>query len=148
MLKRSSLTIYMAQKSDTFGKDSEASVALGQGKTVIVFVPKLSLGDIDSERIWGLTRGDLEAKLTAEGGDDDKEPDPTMDQDALASRLLAIRLSKLDDADLCMLARSHWADFDLYGEDHRIGPISLRRRYREWLDASQSEERTQPLLPT
>lgn len=29
MLKRASLTIYMAQKEDTFGKDSEASVALG-----------------------------------------------------------------------------------------------------------------------
>ena len=29
MLKRAAVTIYMAQKSDTFGKDSEASVALG-----------------------------------------------------------------------------------------------------------------------
>jgi transcriptional regulator with XRE-family HTH domain len=43
MLRRASLTIYMAQKSDTFGKDSEASVALGQGKPVIVYVPKLAL---------------------------------------------------------------------------------------------------------
>lgn len=41
MLRRSSMTIYMAQKSDTFGKDSEASVALGQGKPVVVYVPKL-----------------------------------------------------------------------------------------------------------
>jgi hypothetical protein len=51
MLRRASLTIYMAQKEDTFGKDSEASVALGQGKPVVVFVPKLiapELG-IDSE---------------------------------------------------------------------------------------------------
>jgi len=32
MLRRASMTIYMAQKDDTFGKDSEASVALGQGK--------------------------------------------------------------------------------------------------------------------
>jgi transcriptional regulator with XRE-family HTH domain len=46
MLRRSSLTVYMAQKSDTFGKDSEASVALGQGKPVIVYVPKLYLPEV------------------------------------------------------------------------------------------------------
>ena len=41
MLRRADITIYMAQKSDSFGKDCEASVALGQGKPVIVYVPKL-----------------------------------------------------------------------------------------------------------
>src|SRR5690606_3428085 len=41
MLKRSKLCIYMAQKEDTFGKDSEASVSLGQGKPVVVYVPRL-----------------------------------------------------------------------------------------------------------
>ena len=40
MLRRATVTIYMAQKTDTFGKDSEASVALGQGRPVIVYVPK------------------------------------------------------------------------------------------------------------
>lgn len=42
MLKRAQFTIYLAQKADSFGKDSEASVALGQGKPVIVYVPRLS----------------------------------------------------------------------------------------------------------
>jgi transcriptional regulator with XRE-family HTH domain len=61
MLRRSSLTIYMAQKSDTFGKDSEASVALGQGKPVIVYVPKLALpgGGLDTELLSTKTRNDL-----------------------------------------------------------------------------------------
>ena len=51
MLRRASITIYMAQKEDTFGKDSEASVALGQGKPVFVFVAKLPVGEVnvDSE---------------------------------------------------------------------------------------------------
>jgi transcriptional regulator with XRE-family HTH domain len=38
MLKRANVCVYMAQKEDTFGKDSEASVSLGQGKPVIVYV--------------------------------------------------------------------------------------------------------------
>ena len=51
MLKRADICIYMAQKEDTFGKDSEASVTLGQGKPVIVYVPKLfdPNSGIDSE---------------------------------------------------------------------------------------------------
>ena len=46
MLRRADFAIYMAQKSDTFGKDSEASVALGQGKPVIVYVPRLSVPEV------------------------------------------------------------------------------------------------------
>ena len=58
MLKRASVTIYMAQKTDTFGKDSEASVALGQGKPVVVYVPKLVIGDtIDSEKLFKIGAG-------------------------------------------------------------------------------------------
>lgn len=41
MIKRSRVTIYNAQEADTFGKDSEAAVALGQGKEVIVYVARL-----------------------------------------------------------------------------------------------------------
>jgi hypothetical protein len=41
MIKRSKVTIYNAQESDTFGKDSEAAVALAQGKEVIVYVSRL-----------------------------------------------------------------------------------------------------------
>lgn len=134
MLRRSSLTVYMAQKSDTFGKDSEASVALGQGKAVIVFVPKLEFTEIDSERIGSFARPDLERAISDEGTEDDKEPDPTMDQDALVARLLNLRLSKLKPDDFCELIRRHWADFDLYGEDVRIADLDQREIYRKWLD--------------
>lgn len=40
MLKRALITIYMAQESDTMGKDSELAATLAQGKPVIAFVPK------------------------------------------------------------------------------------------------------------
>ena len=134
MLRRSSLTIYMAQKGDTFGKDSEASVALGQGKAVIVFVPKLKHRELDSETIGAMAKGDLERKIAEEGGADDKEADPTMDQDALVARLLTLRLQALPNSEFPTLARTHWADFDLYGEDSRIDDLKLREDYRKWLD--------------
>lgn len=41
MIKRARVTIYNAQENDTFGKDSEAAVALAQGKDVIVYVTRL-----------------------------------------------------------------------------------------------------------
>jgi len=41
MLKRAKCTIYHAQESDTFGKDSELATTLAQGKPVICFVPNL-----------------------------------------------------------------------------------------------------------
>jgi hypothetical protein len=73
MLKRSSMTLYMAQKSDTFGKDSEASVALGQGKPVIVYVPRLFVEElIDTEAPGAKSRGDLQALVIAEGSEEDK----------------------------------------------------------------------------
>jgi hypothetical protein len=45
MLKRARCTIYMAQETDTFGKDSELATTLAQGKPVIVFVPELDVGE-------------------------------------------------------------------------------------------------------
>jgi hypothetical protein len=39
MLKRAKCTIYLAQESDTLGKDSELASTLAQGKPVIAFVP-------------------------------------------------------------------------------------------------------------
>ncbi len=39
MLKRAKCTIYMVQKSDTFGKDSELASTLAQKKPVIAFIP-------------------------------------------------------------------------------------------------------------
>lgn len=41
MIKRAKLTVYNAQESDTFGKDSEAGVTLAQAKPVVVFVARL-----------------------------------------------------------------------------------------------------------
>jgi len=39
MLKRAKFTLYLAQESDTLGKDSELASTLAQGKPVIAFVP-------------------------------------------------------------------------------------------------------------
>jgi hypothetical protein len=39
MLKRAKCTLYLAQESDTFGKDSELASTLAQGKPVIAYVP-------------------------------------------------------------------------------------------------------------
>jgi hypothetical protein len=40
MLRRALITIYMAQESDTMGKDSELAATLAQSKPVIAYVPK------------------------------------------------------------------------------------------------------------
>ena len=40
MLKRALCTIYLAQESDTMGKDSELAATLAQGKPVVAYVPK------------------------------------------------------------------------------------------------------------
>lgn len=40
MLKRAVCTLYLAQETDTLGKDSELATTLAQGKPVIAFVPK------------------------------------------------------------------------------------------------------------
>lgn len=41
MIKRAKVTIYNAQEEDTFGKDTEAAVALAQCKPVIIFVARM-----------------------------------------------------------------------------------------------------------
>src|SRR5258708_5566289 len=73
MLRRARVTIYMAQKSDTFGKDSEASVALGQGRPVIVYVPQLSIENLDLklghyhiETLFRQERAELISQLNSE----------------------------------------------------------------------------------
>lgn len=40
MIKRASCTIYLAQESDTMGKDSELASSLAQGKPVIAYIPQ------------------------------------------------------------------------------------------------------------
>jgi hypothetical protein len=42
MLKRAKLTVFLAQESDTLGKDSELASTLAQGKPVIAYVPDAS----------------------------------------------------------------------------------------------------------
>ncbi len=41
MVKRAKCTIYCAQESDTFGKDSELAATMAQGKPVIAYVPEI-----------------------------------------------------------------------------------------------------------
>lgn len=115
MLRRASVCIYMAQKEDTFGKDSEASVTLGQGKPVIVFVPKLrdeNLG-IDSEYFGRLERNDLLSKIKEISSD---EIDDAEDPESLLGRLLTLKLQNLQIEDYIRIVRNHWADFDLESE--------------------------------
>jgi transcriptional regulator with XRE-family HTH domain len=147
MLRRATLTIYMAQKSDTFGKDSEASVALGQGKPVVVFVPKLVVASqgIDSAAIGSLPKEALERLVSDEGDSDDRDLDPTMDTNALLSRLLTLRLQRINGDLFAAIVREHWADFDLYGEDLRIDDTALRERYRKYLDAVIRQKRDEAL---
>jgi hypothetical protein len=47
MLKRAKCTLYLAQESDTLGKDSELASTLAQGKPVIAFVPDHPSGYVD-----------------------------------------------------------------------------------------------------
>ena len=132
MLKRASVTIYMAQKVDTFGKDSEASVALGQGKPVIVYVPKLVFGEtIDSEKLLGLGRGELVIRYNQLPDED--EADETIDEEALVAGILRKSLEEQGDEEICDCARRYWADFDLYSETERFEDAS-RQKYRAWLD--------------
>ena len=41
MLKRAKCTLYLAQETDTLGKDSELASTLAQGKPVVAFVPEI-----------------------------------------------------------------------------------------------------------
>jgi hypothetical protein len=44
MLRRAKCTVYLAQETDTLGKDSELASTLAQGKSVIAFVPAVGAG--------------------------------------------------------------------------------------------------------
>ena len=52
MIKRTKLTVYHAQESDTFGKDCEAGVTLAQAKPVVVFVTRLFDGQAGMEDLY------------------------------------------------------------------------------------------------
>lgn len=137
MLKRSDICIYMAQKEDTFGKDSEASVTLGQGKPVIVYVPKLFYPekDIDSENFGLLERNQLIELIKKESKESSDEIDDQEDIEALHATLLHLKISKFDESDYRAIVVKHWADFDIESEfDKRIEKIELPR-IKSWFDS-------------
>ena len=47
VLKRAKCTIYLAQETDTLGKDSELASTLAQGKVVVAFIPEGSKAFVD-----------------------------------------------------------------------------------------------------
>lgn len=141
MLKRASICIYMAQKEDTFGKDSEASVSLGQGKPVIVYVPRLfhAEAQIDSEKFGILQKNDLIELIKKNDRtalqDIDEDAD---DKEAIHGILLHILFKQASDSQFIEIVVNHWADFDIYGEvDDRFKKESeegLRTKIKIWLD--------------
>lgn len=169
MLKRADFAIYMAQKEDSFGKDSEASVALGQGKPVIVYVPKLVISDldIDTEKLGSTEIKDLRRLLTHEDVDGTRDLDESSDQEALHSRLLTVRLRRASDIVISNAVREHWADFGLYQEAERLVRAarvesSLRASevrddardekisslYRKWLDDVIVRRNVEGVIPS
>jgi transcriptional regulator with XRE-family HTH domain len=145
MLRRSSATIYMAQKGDTFGKDSEASVALGQGKPVIVYVPKLFVPeiDLDSSSLAMASEETLRNMLRAIDPD---EVSSTMDHEAMLGAILNRRLAAATNAQIGLTIVRHWADFGLDAEAARFKE-SERGKYIEWLrDVTKSPE-APPSIP-
>jgi len=150
MLRRARVTIYMAQKSDTFGKDSEASVALGQGKPVIVYVPQLVVENLEmeTEKLFQTSRANLVSMLEGEDENLSEDIDEDIDEEALVARILTSRLNAATPDQLITMVKTQWADFDLYGEAERI-PIEHREAYRTWLDrvvnGETGESLTEPL---
>jgi transcriptional regulator with XRE-family HTH domain len=144
MLRRSAATIYMAQKSDTFGKDSEASVALGQGKPVIVYVPKLVVPDLqlDSSELVAASEDDLRAQLSRLDPD---EVSPTMDKEAILGAILTRRLAEGSDACIAQTVGRHWADFGLDAETERFK--DTRAAYLDWLKRVTLDPEAPPAIP-
>jgi transcriptional regulator with XRE-family HTH domain len=121
MLRRADICIYMAQKEDTFGKDSEASVTLGQGKPVIVYVPKLSFPErgIDTEKFGAMDRNELIRTIRLEVPSSEVEIDDASDVEALHSSLLHGKIEALSNNEICEVLKIHWANFDLYSETEK-----------------------------
>lgn len=144
MLRRSAATIYMAQKIDTFGKDSEASVALGQGKPVIVYVPKLVVPELQLDSS-DLAQSSEEALRKILHRIDPDEVSPTMDREAMLGAILNRRLSTGTDEQIASTVARHWADFGLDGETDRFK--ETRGKYLEWLRGVMSTPDTPPPIP-
>lgn len=146
MLRRASVTLYMAQKTDSFGKDSEASVALGQGKPVIVYVPKLRSSDglLDSEDLANSNEGRLRSMLLASGLPTEELDD--LDRDGLFRLAVAAKLAALSDSSVEELVHNYWADFALLDESGRIRrkdtkeEARLREEYTLYVTAISSNK--------
>ena len=64
MLKRAKVTLYLAQESDSLGKDSELANTLAQGKDVIIFVPSYdqTMREEEIDKIFLSTSANAEQK--------------------------------------------------------------------------------------
>ncbi|UAY51284.1 helix-turn-helix domain-containing protein [Ferruginibacter albus] len=137
MLKRADFCIYMAQKEDTFGKDSEASVSLGQGKPVIVYVPKLVIIEekLDSEEIGKMNKAELIEEIKKYDIEFANEIDENIDDESLMGKLLTSKLESSNTENLCIAIKNHWADYDLYGEvEKRIDDQNKKTIFLNWMD--------------
>jgi transcriptional regulator with XRE-family HTH domain len=138
MLRRARVTVYMAQKEDTFGKDSEASVALGQGKTVIVYVPRLFDAEsrIDSEHLFQLSDRSLDQELVRLK----QEIEEGINQKIKAKVALQAQLRDVSAEAFKRIVFSHWADFDLIGEMAKVQNEHLRRECALFLNQVRSTQ--------
>lgn len=140
MLKRATVCVYMAQKEDTFGKDSEASVSLGQGKPVLVYVPRLYYedGSIDSEKFGRLSEKELIELIIRTDDKLKTDIDEQDDQEALHAVLLRALFKRLSSQQFTEIVKNHWADFDLYGElDDRLTKLEdeeIKKQTKAWMD--------------
>ncbi|AGP32778.1 helix-turn-helix domain-containing protein [Sorangium cellulosum] len=143
MLRRASVTLYMAQKADSFGKDSEASVALGQGKPVIVYVPKLVLpsAGLDSESLMAETDLRLREMLLAQGRTAEDLDD--LDHDGLFTEALTARIIALSDKQITEIVHLHWADFALLDESERIRGKDVKEKEAKDQDTDQKKDEDQ-----
>lgn len=135
MLKRANVTIYMAQKSDTFGKDSEASVSLGQGKPVIVYVPKLVIKELnlDTEILSNYSLEELK-------NIDETDKSMELDKQSLLSNIIAKSLEKATNEMLINTLKKYWDKFDLESESYRIDNDDIKKDFKNLINTIKNEE--------
>jgi transcriptional regulator with XRE-family HTH domain len=133
MLSRASLIIYMAQKSDTIGKDTVVSQALTTGKYVLLYVPCLIYepNGINSSVLMQKSISELITILNDLGLDNDEEEE---DKIELIRKILYSQLINLELIEFAKLVLLHWADYDLYSEFRSL-PNEDRYLINLYLDA-------------
>jgi hypothetical protein len=142
MLNRADICIYMAQKTDTFGKDSEASVTLGQGKSVIVYVPKLvdTKLNLDSESIGKMKRSDLLNNLAyAEIIDSDDEKIEDIDDRQIQNSYIKKILAQATEDDYTRIIQKHWADFGIVEAFKNSKNTAIEKWLKKILSGSTSD---------